>query len=105
MSKCLHVKYSLFLSDFNETRIFSTDVLKNLKYRFIKIRSLEAKLFHADRRTGGYDEANSRFWQFFEGAKSLKTYLCGNLSYALWFFMLSHSVFYFYLISLLHNIA
>ena len=31
--KSLHVNYPLFLSDFNETGIFSTDFLKQLKYQ------------------------------------------------------------------------
>ena len=34
MSKCLHIKYPLFLSDFNENRIFLTDFQKisNIKF-------------------------------------------------------------------------
>ena len=36
----------------------------------MKIRSLEAELFHADERTDSdrHDEANSRFSEFFERA-------------------------------------
>ena len=33
MSKRFHVKYSLFLSDFNEILIFSTDFEKSIKYQ------------------------------------------------------------------------
>ena len=45
----LHVMYPLFLSDFNETQIFSTDFLKNTQLsNFIKIRSVGAMLFHVD---------------------------------------------------------
>jgi len=40
----LHVKYSLFSSDFNETCIFLSDFRKILK---------QAKLFHADGWTEG----------------------------------------------------
>jgi len=44
----------LFLSDCNETWIFSTDFRKILKYKiFIKIRPVEAELFHADGWTDG----------------------------------------------------
>jgi hypothetical protein len=35
---------------------------------FRKIRLMGAELFQADRQTDRYDEANSRFCQFFEGA-------------------------------------
>ena len=44
----LHLKYPLFLSDFNQTYIFFI-VLKNTEIsNFIQICSVRAKLFHAD---------------------------------------------------------
>jgi len=50
----LHVKYPLFLSDFNENSVFSIDLRKITKYKFfIKIRKLGAKLFHEDVLTSG----------------------------------------------------
>ena len=53
MWKRLHVKYPLFLSDFNETLIFSTDFRKKKAQMssFVKIRPVEAELLHADRQT------------------------------------------------------
>ena len=42
----LHVKYPLFLSEFNKTWIFSTKIIEILN--FMKMRPVEAELFHAD---------------------------------------------------------
>jgi hypothetical protein len=41
---------------------------KILVPNFMKIRSVEAELFNADRLTDGHDEDNSRFSQFCERA-------------------------------------
>ena len=69
----LHVKYHLFLSNFDKTLIFSTDFRKkNIQISdFTEIHPFGTKLFHAsgqtDRqtvgRTDGPDEANIRFQQ------------------------------------------
>jgi len=49
--------------------MFSIDFRKNAQIsNLMKIRPLEAELFHADRRTVSHDEANSRFSQFCERA-------------------------------------
>jgi hypothetical protein len=66
-----HVKYPLFLSDFNGTlisgQIFETNIRTS---NFVKIHPVGAELFHAecltDGRTGRHDEANRRFLQFCE---------------------------------------
>jgi hypothetical protein len=48
----LHVKYPLFLSDFNETWIFLEKVWKHPQIsNFTKILQVGADLFHAGRRT------------------------------------------------------
>ena len=48
----LHIKCPLFLSDFNETQIFSPVIRKNMQISyFMKIRPVGAELFHADGRT------------------------------------------------------
>ena len=64
----LHVKYGLFLSDFDGTWIFLASFSKNTQIsNFTKIRPVGAELFHVDRRTDGL-EANSGFSQFCESA-------------------------------------
>ena len=63
----LHVKYPLFLSEFNETLNFATEFRKNIqKLNFMKIRPVGTELFHAD---GQRDAAESRFSQFGELAQ------------------------------------
>ena len=48
----LHVRLPLFLSDFDETSIFSTDFGKRTRIsNFMKIRPLGNELLHADGRT------------------------------------------------------
>ena len=50
--KSLHVKYPLFLSDFNKTLIFSTDFRKKTQISsFIKILRVGSELFHEDGQT------------------------------------------------------
>ena len=63
MSKTLHVKNSVFFSDFNETLLFSKDFpKKTLKYQ------VSSKSVHwepsCSMRTDGHDEANIRFCNF-----------------------------------------
>jgi len=48
----LHVKYRLFLLDFNETRIFIDSLSKTTPIsNFMKIHPVGAELFYADGRT------------------------------------------------------
>jgi len=49
----LHATYPLFFVYFNETLIFLKDFRKTLMSVFMKIRPLDAELFHADGRTDG----------------------------------------------------
>jgi hypothetical protein len=65
----LHVKSLLFLSDFNETSVLSTDILKNTQIsNFMKIGPTRAKLFHADGRIDRHDVAIRLFLQYFANA-------------------------------------
>ena len=57
-TRCLKVKWNLdFLDRFSK---------KYSNTKFKKVRSVVAELLHADRRTDGHDEANSRFSQFWQ---------------------------------------
>jgi len=65
----LHVKYLLFLSDFNETWIFSTHFRKIIQFNKNKPTvSGIVPCRRKDRWTDRRDEANSRFSKFCEHA-------------------------------------
>ena len=64
MWKCLHVKYPLFLSDFNQTWIFVTDFeKKSLNMKFNQIPFSGSRVVQCDRTDM---KLNSRFSQFCE---------------------------------------
>ena len=65
--KRLHVKYPLFLSDFNKTWIFSTYFRKSRNIKFHQNPSSGSWVVPCG-QTDKYDEANSRFSQFYERA-------------------------------------
>jgi hypothetical protein len=66
----LHVLYPLFLSDFNEPWVFSPDFPKNTQVlNFLKIRPVEAELFHVDGQTDVHDGAKVTFRNFFKAPK------------------------------------
>jgi hypothetical protein len=65
MSERLHVKYLLFLSDFNGTSNISTDFQKSIKYQ-VASKSVQWKP-NCSMRTDRH-EGNSRFLQFCERA-------------------------------------
>jgi len=50
----LHVKYPLFLSHVNETRIFLRLNVNIEVSNFMKICSVGAQMFHADRKVDGW---------------------------------------------------
>jgi len=69
----LHVKYTLFLSNFDEIWIFSTDFRRNTQIsNFTKIRLVGAESFYAGGQTDGHDEVNSLLSQFYERRLSKK---------------------------------
>jgi hypothetical protein len=67
---CLHVKYSLFLSDFNETKLYRQVFEKFSNIKFNENPPLGAELFQGDGwkpgQTDRHDESNSCFLQFCE---------------------------------------
>jgi hypothetical protein len=67
----LHVKYPLFLLDFNETWTFDTDFRKILKYQ-ISLKPIEWEpncSMPTDGRLQRHDEANNRVSKFCERVK------------------------------------
>ena len=57
----IYLKYSLILSYFNDTLIFSTDFSTHIQIsNFMKIRPAGAELFCVDGQTDTHDEANSQ---------------------------------------------
>ena len=73
MSKRLHVKFPLFLSDFIQTWIFSTDLKTKHKYQASSKSVQWEQSFNAGVWTDGHEEADSRFSQFCKRAKTCKS--------------------------------
>ena len=70
----LHVKYSLFLSDFNESIIFSIEFRQNPQVsNFMKIRPVTTELFHADGQTDGRTDMKKVIVAFRNFTKAPKT--------------------------------
>jgi len=65
----LNVKYLLFLSDFNNCLLFSTNISKTTSNKFNKTHPMPEEFFHADTeidgRTDRQNDANSLFSQDF----------------------------------------
>ena len=69
----LHVQYPLWLSDFNETSIFSTVYRKNSQIsNFKKIRPVGAELFCVDIRTDRWSVMTKLIVAFRNFSKALK---------------------------------
>jgi hypothetical protein len=67
--KSLHVKYTLFLPEFNETWIFLTDFRKKLKYQ-ISSKSVqwEPEFYHSARKTDGRRDMMLSLFEIFANA-------------------------------------
>ena len=100
-----HVKYPLFLSDFNETQIFSTDFRKILKYKISwKFVQWEPSCsIRTDGRWDRHDEAKSSFSQLCEKRLKITTGVCSEI----WNITFTYARFYSFclLIALEENCA
>ena len=84
-----HVKCPLFLSDFNETWIFSTDFRKILSFQFYwKSMKWEQRCsMRTDGQTDVHDETKTWFSQFFEPhlkVIEIKNFVFNEAYIALW---------------------
>jgi len=80
----LHVKYALFLSDFNETWNFLNRFSKNTETRKpMKIRPVGAELLHADRQTDGPTDITNLIVDFrnFANAPNMRSSGCSEQHY------------------------
>jgi hypothetical protein len=69
ISSGLHVQYSLFSSDFNETELYRQFSKNNQITNFMNVCPVVAELFHTeDGRKGRHDETNILFSKFCERA-------------------------------------
>jgi hypothetical protein len=69
----VYLSYTLFLPEFNETLIFSTDFQKNSQIsNFMKICPVEAELLQADGRTDGQTDMMKLIFAFRKFAKAPK---------------------------------
>jgi hypothetical protein len=78
----LHVKYPLFLSDFNKTRISQQIFETRSDMKFHKNSATGSRVVPHGQiygRTDGHDEANNRFSQFCERAQNGMTALTGTV--------------------------
>jgi hypothetical protein len=80
---CIHVKYPLFLSDFNKAWIFSTDFrekkISNIKFH--QNPSSESRVIPSgqrERERERYDEANNSFSHFCESVLKIRYHLRSN---------------------------
>jgi len=77
----LHVKYRLFLLDFNETRIFIDSLSKTTPIsNFMKIHPVGAELFYADGRTDWWTDPTKLTLAFRNFVGPPKTYIVTKIA-------------------------
>ena len=72
----LHLKYPIFLLDFDEIWDILDGVSRNSRIlNFVKIRSVETKLFHANGQTDRHKEATTVVFRKFANGPKMNTKL------------------------------